>query len=148
MVICKPSKAEYVGNRVFADVGNQYRNHSVGKEGGFMCGLHVSWQCLCYERCIVTIPRNLVLRWVLLIPSCGLFMCPFAVAGLGLRYLRISFSFKYGHPLRKPFCTACDNVDIFGLHNNWCANLAQLECVRTECVKDARLTVGCKSGQK
>ncbi len=30
-------------------------------------------------------------------------MCPFAVLGLGLRYLRMSIFIIFGHPLRKPF---------------------------------------------
>ncbi len=55
---------------------------------------------------------------VLLMPCLGRFMCPFAVAGLGFRYLRINFSFKFGHPFRKPFQMVFSSVDIFGLHNN------------------------------
>ena len=55
---------------------------------------------------------------VLLMPCSGRFMCPFAVAGLGFRYLRINFSVKFGHPFRKPFRTAFSSVDIFGLHND------------------------------
>jgi hypothetical protein len=59
---------------------------------------------------------------VLLI-HCGFFMWPFAVAGL-----------------------AFHNVEIFGLHNNWCANITPLARVCTQCVKDARLTPGCMVG--
>ncbi len=39
---------------------------------------------------------------VLRIPCCGCFICPFAVAGLGLRYLFISLMLMYGDPLRNP----------------------------------------------
>ena len=37
------------------------------------------------------------IRLVLRMPLRGRFMCPFAVAGLGLSYLRINFSDKLGH---------------------------------------------------
>jgi hypothetical protein len=50
---------------------------------------------------------------VLLIPCLGLFICPFAVAGLGFKYFRINFSLMFGHPLRNPFRTAFNNVEIF-----------------------------------
>ncbi len=63
---------------------------------------------------------------VLLIPWRVCFMWPFAVAGLGLRYLRISFSDRFGQPFRKRLHTAFNNVEIFGLHNDWCANLPHL----------------------
>ncbi len=63
---------------------------------------------------------------VLLIPCRSLFMLPFAITGIGLRYLRISFLLRLGHPLRKPFCTAFNNVEILGLHNDWCTNSTPL----------------------
>jgi hypothetical protein len=69
-------------------------------------------------------------------------MWPFAVAGLGLRYLRMSFSDRFGQPLRKLLRTAFNNVKIFGLHNNWCANLTPFTRVFTECVKFARVIPG------
>ncbi len=50
---------------------------------------------------------------------------------------------RLGHPLRKPFCTAFRNVEIFGLHNNWGANLTSLARVLTECVNEAKFTPGC-----
>jgi hypothetical protein len=34
------------------------------------------------------------------------FICPLDVAGLGLRYLTMSFLVKLGHPLRKPLLVA------------------------------------------
>ncbi len=70
-------------------------------------------------------------------PCRGHFMCPFAVAGLGLRYLVISFSLMWGHPLRKPCRVARKSVEILGLHNDWCTNLTLLARVRTECKNDA-----------
>jgi hypothetical protein len=54
--------------------------------------------------------------------------------------LRINFSVKFGHPLRKPFRTAFSSVDIFGLHNDLWANLTLFARVFTECVNIARLT--------
>ncbi len=75
-------------------------------------------------------------------------MCPLAVAGLGFRFLRISFLDKLGHPLRKnPLQTTFNNVEIFGLQNNWCANFTLFASIRTECVKDMRVTPGCIAGR-
>jgi hypothetical protein len=65
------------------------------------------------------------------------FIWPFAVAGLGLRYLLISLTLMYGHPLRNPRLVALRRVEIFGLHNNWCANLTLLAHFRIECKKAA-----------
>ena len=72
---------------------------------------------------------------VLLIPCRGLFICPLAAAGLALMYLCINFSFRFGHPSRKPCHTALESVDILGLHNDWCANLTPFALVLMECVK-------------
>jgi len=65
-------------------------------------------------------------------PCCGRFMWPLAVAGLGFRYLRISFSEMLGHPLRKPVCVALRSMDIFGLHGDWCANFTLFARVEIE----------------
>jgi hypothetical protein len=67
----------------------------------------------------------------------GCFMCPFVVAWLGLRYLRINFSDKFGHPFRNPSRTAFSSVDIFRLQSDWCVNLMPLPLVRTECMNNA-----------
>ena len=40
-----------------------------------------------------------------------------------------------GHPSRNPRRTALRRVDIFGLHNDWCANLTAFAFVFVECVK-------------
>ena len=72
------------------------------------------------------------------------FMWPFAVAGLGFRYLRMSFSVIYGHPRRKPRRTAFKSVEIFGFPNDWCANRTAFTRVRTEWVK-AAIAVGIAS---
>jgi hypothetical protein len=74
-------------------------------------------------------------------------MWPFAVARLGFRYMRISFLVKLGHPFRKPLCTAFNNVEIFELHNNWCAKFTLLAHVCMECVKVVRLMPGYIEGQ-
>jgi hypothetical protein len=59
-------------------------------------------------------------------------MCPLAVAGLGLRYLRISVLDMLGHPFKKPFCVAFRSVDILGLHKDWCAHFTLLARVEME----------------
>ncbi len=74
-----------------------------------------------------------------------LFMWPFAVAGLKLRYFSINFLLRLG-PLRKPFRTTLSNVKILGLHNDWCANFTQFAWVLTECVNVARFTPGWSCG--
>jgi hypothetical protein len=74
---------------------------------------------------------------VLLIPWRGRFICPFAVAGLGFKYLRINFTLTFGHPSRNPFRTALSIVEIFGLHNDWCANFTAFTLVLIECVNPA-----------
>ncbi len=92
------------------------------------------------------VARGIDLGCVLLIPWRGHFMWPFVFAGLGFRYLRISFLVKLGHPVRKLLRTALNNVKIFGLHNNWHANFTPLAHVHTECMKVARLMPGCIVG--
>ncbi len=84
---------------------------------------------------------------VLLILCLGHFICQFAIAGLGLRYLRINYSERLGHPLRNPLQTAFRRVEILGLHNEWCMNFTPFALVFTECVKLARVTPGCISGR-
>jgi hypothetical protein len=74
---------------------------------------------------------------VLLIPWRGRFICPFAVAGLGFKYFRINFTLTFGHPSRNPFRTAFNIVEIFGLHNDWCANFTAFTLVLIECVNPA-----------
>ncbi len=72
---------------------------------------------------------------VLRIPWHGRFIWPLAVAGIGFKYLRISFSEMLGHPLRKPLRVAFRSLDIVGLHNAWCANLTLFALVEMECAK-------------
>jgi hypothetical protein len=79
----------------------------------------------------------LALGVVLRIPWHGHFIWPFAIAGLELRYLLISLTLMYGHPLRNPCLVALRRVEIFGLHNNWCANLTLLARVLIKCKKAA-----------
>ncbi len=75
-----------------------------------------------------------ILGVVLFIPCRGLFICPFAVAGLGFKYFRINFTLIFGHPLRNPFRTAFNIVDNFGLHKDWCANFTAFTLVLIKCV--------------
>ena len=70
-------------------------------------------------------------------PWQGRFICPFAVAGLGFKYFRINFTLTFGHPSRNPFRTALSIVEIFGLHNDWCANFTAFTLVLIECVNPA-----------
>jgi hypothetical protein len=74
---------------------------------------------------------------VLCIPCHGCFIWPFAMATLGLRYLFISLTLMYGHPFRDPRLVGLRRVDIFGLHNDWCANLTLLARVCIECKNKA-----------
>jgi hypothetical protein len=53
-------------------------------------------------------------------------MCPFADAGLGLRYLVIPVAVRFGYPLRKPRLMALRSVDSHGLHDDWWENLTLL----------------------
>jgi hypothetical protein len=50
-------------------------------------------------------------------------MWPFAIAELGLRYLRINVYEILGHPLRNPLQKAFRSIKILGLHRDWWANL-------------------------
>ena len=72
---------------------------------------------------------------VLRMPCRGRFICPLAVAGLGLRYLSISSSDMLGHPFKKPRRVALRSVEILGLHNDWWANLTLLARVEIEWAK-------------
>jgi hypothetical protein len=64
-------------------------------------------------------------------------MWPFAVARLGLKYLRINVFFMPEHPFKYPHCVAFNRKEFFGLHNDWCANLTALAHVVAECVNMA-----------
>ncbi len=55
-----------------------------------------------------------VLRVVLRIPWCGLFMCPLAVTGLGLRYFGIKFLSIFGQTVKNPRPVALSSVEILG----------------------------------
>ena len=58
---------------------------------------------------------SLVVLWI---PWWGLFMWPLAVAGIGFKYLRISFLEIFGHPLSNPFCVALSSLEMVGLHSD------------------------------
>jgi hypothetical protein len=80
-----------------------------------------------------TIVGVLVLR----MPHCGCFICPFAVAGLGLRYCVTSCDVRLGHPLRYPRRIALRRVEILGLQRDWFANRMLFAFVCMVCVKNA-----------
>ena len=96
-----------------------------------ICG--TCWITGCVSCCGIALFFGVVLR----IPWRGRFMCPLAVAGLGFKYLRMSFSEMLGHPFRKPFRVALRSLDILGLHSDWCANLTLLALVEMEWAKTA-----------
>ncbi len=75
--------------------------------------------------------------FVLRIPWQGRFMCPLAMAGLGLRYFKINFLLMFGHPSRNPRRTALSNVEILGLPRDWWENWTAFIRVHTECVNAA-----------
>ncbi len=79
-------------------------------------------------------PFFVVLGVVLRIPWRGLFMCPLAVARLGLRYLSIKFLLLFGQPVRTQCCVTLSSIENFGLHNDWRANLTAFAWVWTECM--------------
>ena len=74
---------------------------------------------------------------VLLIPFFRRFICPFAVAGLGFKYLVTSSSERLGHPFKKPLRKAFNREDTLGLHIAWCPNFTVFARVHTECVNMA-----------
>ncbi len=63
-------------------------------------------------------PVGVFFGCVLLIPFFGLFMCPFAIAGLGFKYFVASSSLILGPPLRKPLHNAFKREVIFRLHSS------------------------------
>ncbi len=69
---------------------------------------------------------------VLQMPFFGRFMCPFAVAGLRLRYFVTNFSLRLGHPLTNPFLIAFNRIDSFGLPIDWWVYFTVLTRVQTE----------------
>ncbi len=77
------------------------------------------------------------LRCALWIPICGCFICPLAVAGLGLRYFVMLTAVRLGHPLRYPQRMAFTSIEILGLHKEWCANQMLLALFCTVCMKNA-----------
>ena len=89
------------------------------------CGI---WITGCVSCCAIVLVLGVVLR----MPCRGRFIWPLAVAGLGFKYLTMSVSEIFGHPLRKPFRVALSNLDIVGLHSDWCANLTLLALVEIE----------------
>ena len=69
-------------------------------------------------------------------------MCPFAIAGLGFKYLVTSSLESLGYPFKKPFCKAFNREDILGLHIAWCPNFTVFAHVRTKCVNMATDAAG------
>ncbi len=74
---------------------------------------------------------------MLQIPCHGRFICPFAVAGLGLRYFETPLAVRFGHPLRYPPWIALRRVEMHGLHRDWWAKWMLLDLFHRECVKKA-----------
>jgi hypothetical protein len=78
-----------------------------------------------------------VLGVLLCMPLRGRFMCPFAVAGLKLKYFNTNISLMLGHPRMNPCQIALRSVEIRGLPNNWWENLTAFTLVLMEWVNDA-----------
>ena len=66
---------------------------------------------------------GLILGVVLRRPIRGCFICPFDLAGLGIRYFCTVFAVRCGAPFRKPVLIALSNDNIGGSHKLWCMNL-------------------------
>jgi hypothetical protein len=79
-------------------------------------------------------PFVLAFLIVLLFPFFGRFMCLFAIAGLGFKYLVTSSLDRLGQPFKKPFPKAINIENILGLHIAWCPNFTVLAHVCTKCV--------------
>jgi hypothetical protein len=56
-------------------------------------------------------------------------MCPFDVAGLGVRYLRIDLALRCGVLHRKPASMALRRDAMGGLHRLWCMNFTAFSFV-------------------
>ena len=69
---------------------------------------------------------GLILGVVLHRPLRGCLICPFNVAGLGIRYFCTVFAVGCGALFRKPALIALSNKDIGGWHKLWCTNLKLL----------------------
>ena len=80
---------------------------------------------------------GLIFGVVLRRPFWGCFICPFDVAGLGIRYFCIVFAVRCGAPFRKPALIALSNKDIGGLHKLWCMNLTLFSLLVRWYEKDA-----------
>ncbi len=63
-----------------------------------------------------------VLGVMLRAPFLGRFMCPFEVAGLGVRYLWTFLAKRWGALLRNPALIAMSSYVIHRLHRLWCMN--------------------------
>jgi hypothetical protein len=70
-------------------------------------------------------------------PCNGLFIWPFAVAGLGFKYFRINHLLMLEHPWRKPRLTAFRRVVMGGLPSDWWANFTAFMHICTKCVNVA-----------
>ncbi len=77
------------------------------------------------------------LERVLLIPWWWHFLWPLTVTRPGFKYLRINVSPIFGHPFKKPCCMTFKSVEIWGLHNNQCANVTAFARMLTKCVNIA-----------
>ncbi len=77
---------------------------------------------------------------VLRMPWQRCFMCPLAVAGLGLRYFRINFFSQMRAPFEKPLADCFEQGRYFGIAERLMCKLTLFPRVCTECAKGARLT--------
>jgi hypothetical protein len=118
----KCSKAEYVGNGFVLNGG--WLGRSSCSSGCMRAGMVVFCAFAGGSSSIwgVMVGLGVVLR----IPLHGCFRCPFAVAGLAMRYLCTMCASRWGAPLRKPTLMALSNEAMGGLQKLWCANFTLL----------------------
>ena len=84
----------------------------------------------------------LILGVVLRRPLWGCFICPFDVAGIGIRYFCTVFAVRCGAPFRKPVLIALSNKDIGGLHKR-CMHFTLFSLLVWWYEKDARSNDAC-----
>ena len=86
---------------------------------------------------------GLIFGVVLRRPLWGHFICPFKVAGLGIRYFCTIFAVRCGVLFRKPALIALSNKDIGGLHKLLCMNFTSFSLLVWWYKKDACSNAAC-----
>ncbi len=79
----------------------------------------------------------MVLGVMLCMPWWGHFMCPFAMVGLGFKFLNTNFLLILGHHRMNPHQIALRSVEMHGFPNDWWANLTVFTLVLMEWANNA-----------